>query len=150
MPVLSDFDSAGVYWFSLTIDGIEFQTVKKVDGLDMQIEAVETKQVSAKGLPIQKKWAANKKFLGEVTVSRMMTDDTAWCDWMTEAEKNVASARKSASVTIYNQMSAPIRTYKFTNCWPTSVAITGLDAGSNSPVEETMKFVYESIEFEKG
>ncbi len=146
----ASFDSAGVYWFSLTIDGIEFQTIKKVDGLEMQIETVETKQVNMKGQPIQKKWAANKKFLGEVTVSRMMTDDTAWADWLVAAEKNVAAARKSASVTVYNQLNAPVRTYKFTNTWPTSVGVSGLDASSNSPVEETMKFVYEEISFEKG
>jgi phage tail-like protein len=148
--VFSDFDSAGTYWFSLTLDGIEFQTVKKIDGLDLKLDKVETKSVNMKGQPVHKVWAANRVFLGEITATRVMTDDTAWADWWEKAKKNVKTARVNGSVVIYNQIGAPVRTYSIKQAWPTQLKVTGLDAGSNNPIEESVTFQYEELDYQKG
>jgi phage tail-like protein len=148
--VFSDFDSAGTYWFSLTLDGIEFQTVKKIDGLDLKLDKVETKSVNMKGQPVHKVWAANRVFLGEITATRVMTDDSAWADWWEKAKKDVKTARVNGSVIIYNQIGAPVRTYNIKNAWPTQIKVTGLDAGSNNPIEESVTFQYEELDYQKG
>jgi phage tail-like protein len=145
-----DFDSAGTYWFSLTLDGIEFQTVKKIDGLDLKLDKVETKSVNMKGQPVHKVWAANRVFLGEITATRVMTDDTAWADWWEKAKKDVKTARVNGAITIYNQVGAPVRSYNIKHAWPTQLKVTGLDAGANNPIEESVTFQYEEMDYQKG
>ena len=48
-------------------------------------------------------------------------------------------------ITVYNQEQIPTREYTFTNAWPIELKVTGLDAGSANPIEETVTFVYEEI-----
>ncbi len=145
MGAFDSYDSAGTHKFGLTLDGIESKTIKKVDGLDVKIDKVETKSNNLQGQPVHKVWAGNQVFLGQLTATRVLTDDKSWAEWHDKAVKDVKSARKNGSVTIYNQMGMPARTFDFTNAWPIELKVTGLDAGSANPIEETVTFVYEEI-----
>jgi hypothetical protein len=46
---LTHYDSAGTHKFGLTLDGIESKTIKKVDGLRLKIDKVETKSNNLQG-----------------------------------------------------------------------------------------------------
>ena len=146
MAGFADYDSAGTHKFGFTLDGIESKTIKSVDGLTLKLDKVETKSNTIEGRPIHKAWAGNRQFIGTMTVTRVQTDDPSWEVWWNEAVTAVHGARKSGVVTIYNQEYVPIREYIFKHAWPTELKITNLNASTSAPIEESVTFVYESLE----
>ena len=74
-----------------------------------------------------------------------MTDDPSWDIWFNTAIKDVKAARKNGVVTIYNQEFIPIREYTFKHAWPIELKVSGMNASSANPIEETVTFVYEEI-----
>jgi phage tail-like protein len=146
MAGFSDFDSAGTHKFGFTLDGIESKTIKSIEGLKMNLEKVETKSNNLEGKPVHKVWPGNKVFLGELKVTRVMTDDPSWDLWFNSAVKDVNSARKNGVVTIYNQEGIPTREYTFKNAWPRELSITNTNASTSAPIEEAITFVYEELE----
>jgi phage tail-like protein len=145
-----EYDSAGTHRFSFTVDGVESKTIKSVEGLSMKLDKVETKSVNKKGQPIHKAWAGNKVFLGQLTVTRVMTDDRLWEKWFKEAQHDVATARKHGVITVFSPDTkyGIAREYFFKNAWPTELKITGMNASASNPVEETITFVYEELYME--
>lgn len=148
MPGFTDFDSAGTHKFGFSLDGIESRQIKSIDGLTLKLDKVETKTVSATGKPIHKVWAGNRVFLGQLSVTRMMTDDPTWDVWFNLAVKNVTEARKNGVVTIYHpsEPELVVREYVFKNAWPIELKISQMNATSSAPIEETVTFVYEELE----
>jgi len=146
MAGFADYDSAGTHKFGFTLDGIESKTIKSVDGLTLKLDKVETKSNTLDGKPVHKVWAGNRVFLGQLSVTRVQTDDPAWEHWFNDAVHDVKLARKSGVVTIYNQEYTPVREYIFKHAWPIELKITGMNASSSNPIEETVTFVYESLE----
>ena len=146
MPGFSDYDSAGTHKFGFTLDGIESKTIKSIDGLSLKLDKVETKSNTLDGKPVHKVWAGNRVYLGQLTVTRVMTDDPSWDIWFNTAIKDVKAARKNGVVTIYNQEFMPTREYTFKNAWPIELKVSGMNAASANPIEETITFVYEEIE----
>ena len=146
----SDYDSAGTHRFSFTLDGIESKTIKSVEGLSLKLDKVETKSVDAHGQPIHKAWAGNKVFLGQLTVTRVMTDDRQWEEWFKMAQNDVKTARKHGIITVFSPDSkyGIAREYMFKNAWPLELKITGMNASAANPVEETVTFVYEELYME--
>ena len=146
MPAFGDYDSAGTHKFGFTLDGIESKTIKSIDGLSLKLDKVETKSNTLEGKPIHKVWAGNRVFLGQLTVTRVMTDDPSWDVWFNTAIKDVKTARKNGVVTVYNQENIPTREYTFKNAWPIELKVTGMNAANSNPIEETITVVYEEIE----
>jgi phage tail-like protein len=146
MAGFSEYDSAGTHKFGFTLDGIESKSIKQVDGLELKLDKVETKSNTLDGKPIHKVWAGNRVFLGQLTVTRVMTDDPSWDVWFNTAIKDTKAARKNGSVTIYNQEFMPSREYIFKNAWPIELKVTGMNASSSNPIEESVTFVYEELE----
>ncbi|HWE57034.1 MAG TPA: phage tail protein [Acidimicrobiales bacterium] len=148
MGAFADFDSGGVFKFGFMLDGIESKTIKSIDGLSLKMDKVETRSNSAGGKPIHKVWAGNKQFLGQITATRVMTDDPTWHDWYQEALHHIATARKTGVVNIYSNdstITAPVRTYTFTHAWPIELKITGMNAATAAPIEESVTFMYEEL-----
>lgn len=148
MAGFTNFDSAGTHKFGFTLDGIESRMIKSVDGLSLKLDKVETKTVSATGRPIHKAWAGNRVFLGQMSVTRMMTDDPSWDIWFNLAVKSVPTARKNGVVTIYHpsEPEVPVREYVFKQAWPIELKISQMSAATSAPIEETVTFVYEELE----
>ena len=113
MAGFSDYDSAGTHKFGFTLDGIESRTIKSIDGLTLKMEKVETKSNTLDGKPVHKVWAGNRVYLGQLKITRVMTDDPSWDIWFNTAIKDVKAARKNGVVTIYNQEYMPTREYTF-------------------------------------
>ncbi len=150
MSFSSEYDSAGTHRFSFTLDGIESKTIKAVEGLTLKLDKVETKSVGPGGQAIHKAWAGNKQFLGQLTVTRMMTEDRQWEEWFKMAQTDVKTARKHGVITVFSpdQKYETAREYMFKNAWPTELKITGMNAAAANPVEETVTFVYEELYME--
>lgn len=146
MAGFSDYDSAGTHKFGFTLDGIESRTIKSIDGLSLKLEKVETKSNTGDGKAIHKVWAGNRVYLGQLTITRVMTDDPTWDRWFNDAVKDVKLARKNGVVSVYNQEGIPTREYVFKNAWPIELKVTNMNASTASPIEETITFVYEEME----
>jgi phage tail-like protein len=146
MAGFSDYDSAGTHKFGFTLDGIESKTIKQIDGLSLKLEKVETKSNTLDGKAIHKVFAGNRVYLGQLKVTRVMTDDPSWDIWFNTAVKDVKSARKNGVITIYNQEFIPTREYTFKNAWPIELTVTGMNASSANPIEESVTFVYEELD----
>jgi phage tail-like protein len=148
MAGFANFDSAGTHKFGFTLDGIESRMIKSVDGLSLKLDKVETKTVTMTGKPVHKVWAGNRVFIGQMSVTRMMTEDVTWDVWFNMAVKSVPTARKNGVVTIYHpsEPDVPVREYIFKNAWPIELKISGMNATSSAPIEETVTFVYEELE----
>ncbi|MDE3203553.1 MAG: phage tail protein [Acidobacteriota bacterium] len=145
MAGFSDYDSAGTHKFGFTIDGIESRSIKSVDGLSMKLEKVETKSNTLDGKPVHKVWAGNRVYLGQLNITRVMTDDPSWDVWFNMAVKDVKTARKNGVVSVYNQEGLPTREYTFKNAWPIELKVTNMNASTSSPIEETITIVYEEL-----
>jgi phage tail-like protein len=146
MAGFSDYDSAGTHKFGFTIDGIESRSIKSVDGLSLKLEKVETKSNTLDGKAVHKVWAGNRVYLGQLNITRVMTDDPSWDVWFNAAVKDVKLARKNGVISVYNQEGIPTREYTFKNAWPIELKVTNMNASTAAPIEETITIVYEEIE----
>ncbi len=146
-----DYDANGVHRFSFMLDGIECKNIKSIEGLKLSMEKIETKVNTATGLPHHRVFAANKVYLGQLIVTRIMTDDVMWHEWYDKALKRMPGGRQSGAVLVYSNgrgdgpEQIPIRTYEFTGGLPIDLTITGLNATTAAPLEETITFMYDEM-----
>lgn len=146
-----DYDANGVHRFSFMLDGIECKNIKSIDGLSLKMEKIDVKVNTAMGLPHHRVFAANKQYLGQLKVVRIMTDDVMWHDWFDKAMKRVPGGRMNGAVIVYsNGMTdgpeqMPLRTYEFTGGLPIDLTISNMNATSAAPLEETITFMYDEM-----
>ena len=107
MAGFSDYDSAGTHKFGFTLDGIESKTIKAVEGLSSSWTRSRPSPTPSTARPSTRCGPATGSILGELTVTRVMTDDPSWDLWFNTAVKDVKAARKNGVVTIYNQEYLP-------------------------------------------
>jgi len=144
----ADYDSSGVHRFGFVLDGIESKTIKSVDGLSLKMDKIETRSNGATGKPIHKVYAGNKQFLGQLTVTRVMTDDPTWHDWFQKSLDNVHVARLNGQVLVYSNKpdeDRVVREYNFTNAFPIELKVSNMNASTAAPIEETIIFMYEEL-----
>jgi phage tail-like protein len=153
-PLAGRFDGTGTFKFGFVLDGHTVENVKSVEGLTLKIDKVETRSTDAAGKPYHTVFAGNKQFLGSLSVTRILNDNPAWFDWYQEALHNIVSARKTGTVNVYGNDAmggvggneTPIRVYTFMNCFPIELKVSGMNAGTPNPIEETITFVYEELD----
>jgi phage tail-like protein len=83
---------------------------------------------------------------GQVTLTRgsdMNSDFKAWLE--DGVSGNMAVARKNISVIYMDTMSNPIKRFNLTNAWCCEHKYGDLEAGSSSPLNETVTITYEDI-----
>ena len=59
---------------------------------------------------------------------------------------DVAAARKSCSLTMYNTKGEPVAKYHLTDAWPSKIEIGALKAGASEVLMETVTIVCERIQ----
>jgi phage tail-like protein len=143
---LPDFDT-GVGWsFGLEIDGIEIKEIQEVDGLKLEVDAIEMKHNTSDGKYINKKLPGRPKS-GEITLTRGVTSDTGWHSWIKLVmEGNMPGARKGGQVNIYDYMGNAVQSFKFANGWAKSVEYGSMKAGDTSVLTEKLTIAHEGLE----
>jgi phage tail-like protein len=140
-------DVVASFAYHITIDGVPMAQFQKVDGISIEVQAIEYRAMSLTEGPILRKSPGLKKY-GDITLSRGKVQDKDFWDWIKKAQAgDLAGARKSGSIILmdYN-ISAPITTFNFSNAWPTKVSLGGLAAGSNDVLLETIVLCVEKLE----
>src|SRR5438270_1653338 len=112
----------GVGWsFGFEFDGIQIKQIQEISGLKMEQDVIELKHNTNDGKYINKKLPGRPKS-GEVTLTRGLTDDNSFNDWVkTSHFGDMAAGRKGGSIIVYDYQGSELKRYKLTNAWPKSL-----------------------------
>jgi phage tail-like protein len=147
MP-LPDLDTSVGHSFGLDVDGVMINQITEVSGLKMEQDVIELKQNSNDGKYMIKKLPGRPK-AGEVTLSRGLSADTSFEDWVKDSRfGKMPTARKGAAIVVYDYEGVPIKRYRLTNAWPKSLEIGTLKAGDTSVLTEKLVITYEEMDVE--
>lgn len=143
------FDTSVGWSFGFKFDGIEIHQIQEVSGLKLETDVIELKHNTSDGKYVNKKLPGRPK-AGEVSLTRGLTNDKSFSDWIKKVGfggfSDMAMARKGASVMVYDYTGAPVKEYKLTNCWPKSLEIGTLKAGDTSILTEKLTITHEGCE----
>ena len=143
---LPDLDTSVGWSFGLEFDGVVIKQIQDIDGLKMENDVIELKQNTKDGKYVNKKLPGRPK-AGEVTLTRGLTGDKSFQDWMKKSLfGDMPGARKGGSVIVYDFTGAEILRYKLLNCWPKSLEIGSLKAGDTSVLTEKLTITHEGCE----
>jgi phage tail-like protein len=144
------FEGTGTFRFTFALDKGAPMSIKSIDGLSIKVDKVETRVNAPDGSPVHKVFAGNKVYLGQINATRVLTMDTTWAKWFKEAvEERLPTARCEGSVFVYNaEHKDPVLKYTFEKALPIEYKITGLNAATPNPIEETITFMYETLKID--
>jgi phage tail-like protein len=137
----------GVGWsFGFEFDGIQIKQIQEISGLKMEQDVIELKHNTHDGKYVNKKLPGRPK-AGEVTLTRGLTDDKSFREWIKKAHMgDMPGARKGGSVILYDYKGEESLRYKLTNCWAKSLEIGNLKAGDTSVLTEKLTIAHEGCE----
>lgn len=146
-----DFDTSVGWSFGFKFDGVEIKQIQEVSGLKIETDVIELKHNTADGKYVNKKLPGRPK-AGEVTLTRGLTSDTHFGDWMKDIGfggfSDMKKGRKGGQVTVYDYTGQAVKTYKLENCWPKSLEIGTLKAGDTSVLTEKLTITHEGCSIE--
>jgi phage tail-like protein len=141
-------DSGVGHSFGLEFDSVVIKQIQEVTGLKIEQDVIELKENTSDGKYVIKKLPGRPK-AGEVTLTRGLTADTSFSQWVESSRMgNMSTARKGGAIIVYDYMGAPVKRYKLTNAWPKSMEIGSMKAGDTSVLTEKLTLTYEEIEVE--
>ncbi len=150
---MTDLFTAVGWSFGLTIDGVTFSEITKIEGIKLEVDVFELKTNSLVGQYTRKKLPGRMKS-GSLTVTRaapLVGSTTVFSDWMKNVFKGEAQAfRKTAVIQIFSiggafGIGAPVAHFTAINCWPTSIEFTPFEAGSASTMTEKIVMHHEGL-----
>jgi phage tail-like protein len=138
-------DALAGYSFSVEIDGVMVAQFKEVSGLSAEIQTIEHRENTMKGLPVLKKLPGALKW-GDLTLKRGRTDSTALWDWIKQVQGgDIDGARKNGSVVLYDYKHGEVSRFNFQNGWPSKVSLGSLQAGGNDVLVEECTITHEGV-----
>ena len=147
MP-LPDFDSSVGHSFGLEFDGVVIKQISEVSGLKFEQDVIELKQNTNDGKYVIKKLPGRPK-AGEVTLTRGLTDDKSFQDWVQKSQfGKMGDARKGGAIMVFDFEGQAIKRYKLKNAWPKTLEVGSLKAGDTSVLTEKITITYEELEVE--
>jgi phage tail-like protein len=139
-------DTSVGWSFGFEFDGIQIKEIQELSGIKMEQDVIELKHNTSDGKYVNKKLPGRPK-AGEVTVTRGLTGDKTFQDWISKAQLgNMVTARKGGSVIVYDYMGVEVRRYKLSNCWPKALELGTLKAGDTSILTEKLTVTHEGCE----
>src|ERR671917_443960 len=142
MP-LPDLDKAVGHAFGLEVDGVVIKQISEVSGLKFEQDVIELKQNTNDGKYVIKKLPGRPK-AGEVTLTRGLTDDKSFQDWVQKSHfGKMGEARKGGAIMVFDFEGTAIKRYKLKNAWPKSLEIGSLKAGDTRVLTEKIPITYE-------
>ena len=143
---LPEQDTTVGWSFGFEFDGITIKQIQEVTGLKMENDVIELKHNTADGKYVNKKLPGRPKS-GEVTLTRGVTDDRSFGDWMKKSHfGDMSGARKGGAIIVYDFQGNALKRFKLTNCWPKSLELGTLKAGDTSVLTEKLTITHEGCE----
>ena len=141
---LPDIGSSVGHSFGLELDGVQVSAVSDVT-LTMEQDVVELKENGPDGKIVVRSLPGRPK-APEITLTRGVTADNTFREWVKQSQAGKDGVRKNGSVRVVDQAGALVTTYRFTNAWPRSAEISTLQAGGSSSISERLVLVCEHLE----
>lgn len=146
MPVEAGADAISNHAWQVEVDGIVLAQFKEASGLNSEIAVIEMIENKKGGIPVTKKLPGVMKW-GDITLKRGMTDDASWWKWVKEVQEGkIDSARRNASIVLYNYERGEKMRFNILNAWPSKVSIGSLQAGGSEVTMEEVTLVHEGLE----
>jgi len=131
--------------FSLEIQGLEHGTFREADGIESSNDVIETREMGLGGKQYVTKLPGNLKW-GDITLKRGVTDSMELYKWRQAViDGNMAEARKSGSIILYNAMNEAIGRYDFVRAWPSKYKGPGVNATNNAIASEEITLAHEGL-----
>jgi phage tail-like protein len=131
--------------FMITIDGYAIAQFSELQGITSLVEPVRYLSSTEKGV-------VNRALPGtnvppQVVLKRGKDNSMELWSWH-EAVRygKMDVARKSCSLVMYNSEGKPVARYHMENAWPSKVEVSGMKAGANEVLFETVTLVCEFIQ----
>ncbi len=131
--------------YSISVDGHEIATFSELIGIISEVEPVEylastDKEVVSAKLPGKRKPPTLTLKRGKNTSMELW----AWHEAVLTGQ--VAAARKSCSLVMYNNEGKSVARYHLENAWPSKIEIGVLKAGRSEVLTESVTIVCEHIQ----
>jgi len=131
--------------FSITIDGYEIASFSELQGITTSVEVVDFIESSDKEVIIKK--LPGKKNPPTLVLKRGKNAGMELWGWHEAVlSGNMAAARKSCSLVMYNVEGKPVARYHLEHAWPAKIEIGALKAGASEVLMETVTMVCEHIQ----
>jgi phage tail-like protein len=140
-----DQDALTAARFELAIDGHSVASFSELSGISSSVDAVDFISSDEKGNLLKK--LPGKRTPPTITLKRGMTKNiemAAWHELVVLGD--VAGARKSCTLTMYNTKGEGVAKYQITEAWPAKIEIGALKAGASEVLMETVTLVCEFIQ----
>lgn len=145
MP-LPDLDTSVGWSFGMEFDGVTIKQIQEVSGLKIENDVIELKENTADGKYVNKQLPGRPK-IGELTLTRGLTDDKSFEDWIKKSRfGDMSGSRKGGSIIVFDYQGSELKRYKLTNAWPKSLEIGTLKAGDTSVLTEKLTLAHEGCE----
>ena len=139
-------DAIGNYAYQIEIDRVTLAQFKEVSGLQAEIQVIEHRENKPKGIPVIKKLPGARKW-GDITLKRGKTDNPAFWKWLKEVQDGkIDSARRNASIVLYDYERGEKVRFNLFNAWPSKVKVSNLQAGGSEIVVEEITIAHEGLE----
>jgi len=148
MGLIDKFDAVIGATFGFEFDKHQAKGIMEISGLKQEYDVVEVKTQTADGKYVVNKIIGRPK-AGTVTITRALTEDTQFADWVKEAGDGKLP-RTNGSVIVYDTMMAPIMRYSLMDCQPATLEIGTLKAGDTNVTTEKLTLHHVGIQVEKG
>lgn len=123
--------------FGITIDGVEIASFSELQGISSSVDLIPSEDGQLLG---RNKAAA-------VVLQRPLNRDNSIAAWHELVILgDVAAARKSCSLVMYDADNKPVARYYLQNAWPSKVDIGSLKAGTSEVLMETVTLTCEFIQ----
>jgi phage tail-like protein len=144
MP-LADGDSAVGHSFGCEIDGVVTQ-LREVAGLTFEQDVIELKENTPDGGFVIRKLPGRFK-PGEVTLTRGLTHDNTFGDWIGESVSAGADgAHRSAAIIVYDDDGTEIKRYGLHDARPISLEVGTTKSGDTSLLTEKLVIGYRAVD----
>ena len=140
-----DYDALTAARFELSIDGHSLAVFSELAGISSAVDVVD--YISSTATETILKKLPGKRTPPTVTLKRGMTKNiemAAWHELVVLGD--VAAARKSCSLTMFNTKGEPVARYHLTDAWPAKIEIGALKAGASEVLIETVTIVCEHLQ----
>jgi phage tail-like protein len=148
VALIDKFDSVIGAFFSLELDKHQAKGIMEVSGLKAEYDMIEVKTQTADGKYVVNKIVGRPK-TGTVSVTRLLTEDTQFADWLKEAAEGKLP-RTNARIEMYATDMSRILGWTLSDCQPASIELSTLKAGATDPTTEKLTLHHTGITIEKG
>jgi phage tail-like protein len=123
--------------FSITIDGSEIATFSELTGITTSVDVVDFIESSDKEVVMRK--LPGKRNPPTVVLKRGKNNSMELWAWHESVlQGNMAAARRSCSLVMYNVDGKPVARYHLEDAWPAKIEIGGLKAGASEVLMESV------------